>query len=433
MRVLFALLGVLAVLGAGCSDDLPSAEMPSTQPRDAEPSEGIAPAEPADEPSHAEPQEPTAPEEPSREEPAEAPIRAVWVHLFDDTLKSAASIERMVAEVEAAGANTLIVQVARRHDAYYASKVLPATADPQLEDGLDVLETLLGFTASTDLQVHAWMSVAPTWHASYDELDPPAGWLPLEHGRQAPVAERWVTRTIDGEWTEYLDPALPQVTAHVVGVVEELLEGYAIDGVHLDYVRYEAADRGYHPQALARFAAETGQSGVPATDDEVWSDWRREQTRALIAEVRAAVDASGTDATLSAPVITWGAPAEGPTLEGTRAYHDALQDWGGWARDGIVDVLYPMNYFRAHDPEQAAWFEQWSEYQRLLAAETDTRIAAGVGGWLNQPEAVVEQVRMAMTSTGDVAVYSYQQPADGDRGLLFDRLADSRWGVEPVE
>jgi uncharacterized lipoprotein YddW (UPF0748 family) len=430
MRLPSALALCSVLLLAGCSPDVSPVE-PVTDAPPTTADGGDPRPDPEDEPAGpgAEDPEGAAPDDLEREA---VPIRAVWVHLFDDTLKSAESIQELVDEVRASGANTIIAQVARRHDAYYASAVLPRTTDPALEEGLDVLQTLLEAAEPVGLHVHAWVSVAPTWHASYETLDQPTGWLAAEHGLQAPVEARWVTRSVDGVWTEYLDVALPEVVAHVVDVAEELAREYPIDGVHLDYVRYEDADRGYHPRSLARFAAETATSGVPAPDDPVWSDWRRDQTHALMVAVRDALDATGTGVELSAPVITWGAPPDGSTLAGTRTHRDALQEWDRWARDGVVDVLYPMNYFREHDPDQAAWFAGWIAYEEGLAAATDVLIAPGIGGWINLPDAVVDQVRAAMAATGGAAVYSYQQPTDGDRQDVFGRLAESDWGAAPV-
>jgi uncharacterized lipoprotein YddW (UPF0748 family) len=419
---LLAVLVAVALLAAACGSASAPAERTTPDPT------GATPDHEQPTPDRAQPAVPdddradgveAAPED------AEEPIRAAWVHLFDDTLKSTASIATVVAEALDAGVNTLIAQVVRRQDAYYDSQVLPPTSDPALEPGLDVLTTLLAATAGTGLEVHAWVSVSPTWHQSYEGLEPPPDWVSLVHGPNAPVADRWVTRAADGTWTSYLDPALPAVRQHVVAVVTELVDRYAVAGVHLDYVRYEGDDRGYHPEALARYAQETGNAVPPEVDDPAWSEWRRAQTRSLMAEVHAVLE--GREAVLSAPVITWGAPPSGTALAGTRTYDEALQDWAGWARDGLVDVLYPMNYFRAHEPEQAGWFDGWVSYQAALAAEVDTAIVGGVGGWLNQPDAVVEQLRTASTSLDGAALYSFQQPVEGDRDGMLARLAGSGW------
>src|SRR5690606_11953771 len=74
---------------------------------------------------------------------ADALERAVWVHLFDGALKTRAGIDQVVADLTAAGATAVIAEVVRRQDAYYLSDVLPRTADPELEAGLDVLAVLI--------------------------------------------------------------------------------------------------------------------------------------------------------------------------------------------------------------------------------------------------------------------------------------------------
>ncbi len=394
-------------------------------------------AETAEEPEDPDP--PTEPEEPTAPPPDAAtdppgPFRGAWVHLFDDTLKHRAGVTTLVDELADAGANAVIAQVARRHDAYYDSAVLPATADPGLEPGFDVLAELTDQAHAAGLEVHAWLSVAPTWHHVYADLDAPAGWVATSHGRHAPEEARWVTRSVDGEWSEYLDPALPAVRDHVAAVVVELVERYPIDGIHLDYVRYESERHGYHPDVLARYRAETGAAGTPAPDDADWSAWRRAQTRGLVEHVREALAAAEPDGgiVLSAAVITWGdapgAPGT-PAFAQTRAATEALQDWPGWVGDGLVDAVMPMTYFRAHEPEQARQFAGWMAFHAQLAATAAGSVVPGIGGWLNHPDAVVEQVHAAMDAGDGAVVYSYQQPTEDDSRDVWDRLETTGWGA----
>ncbi len=415
-------LALLVVLAAACAtpDEARVAHPPMERP--------TAPESPA--PDGTVEVEPGPP--PDVEEP-EAPddqIRGVWIHLFDPTLKSAASIEQAVDVIADAGANTIFAQVARRHDAYYASQILPPTPDPELEPGLDVLDALLAAAERRNLDVHAWIGIAPTWHEVYADLDPPAGWVATEHGVDAPVEQRWVTRGVDGAWSDYLDPALPQVREHVAAVAVELAERYPVDGIHLDYARYPSERHGYHPAALDRFAAETGRTDVPEPRDEQWSQWRRDQSRDLVAHVRGALDETGRDVTLSAAVITWGAgPADmsPDAFARTRPGAEALQDWPSWVREGIVDMAVPMNYFRAHDTDQANWFAQWLAFENELASTSTTAVVPGIGGWLNQPDAVVEQIASAVAAGDGAVVYSFQQPADTDADEVWRALAQHGW------
>lgn len=357
-------------------------------------------------------------------------MRGTWVHLFDDTLKTRAGIASVVDDLVRAGATDVVAQVARRHDAYYASDVLPPTPDPALEPGLDVVAELTRRAHAEGIRVHAWVSIAPTWHQVYEDLPAPPGWVATEHGRDAPDDQRWVSRTDDGTWSDFLDPALPAVQEHVVAIAVELAERYPVDGIHLDYARYASERHGYHPQALVRFQEETGISGLPAPTDPDWSAWRRARTRELVTRVREGLDATGRDVALSAATIAWG-PGPGhpdaPRFEDTRTYTEALQDWPGWARDGLVDAVMPMTYFRAHEPDQAAWFAAWVGFHRDLAAEVPALVVPGIGGWLNAPSATVTQVGRAGRGTDGVLVYSYQQPADDPEHDLWGELAATGW------
>lgn len=371
------------------------------------------------------------PEPAADPDPYDETIRGAWVHLFDDALKTRQGIVEVVDELERADATTIVAQVARRWDAYYDSELLPRTADPDLEPGLDVLEVLLEEAHARGLEVHAWLTVAPTWHHVYDDLPRPADWLPPAHGHRAPEQQRWVTRTVDGEWSDYLDPALPEVQRYAAATAAEIAARYEVDGIHLDYLRYSSERHGYHPRALDRYREETGASGTPAPRDPAWSDWRRARVRELLTTITDAVEAAAPGTPISAAVIAWGEGPGGPAtggFEDTRAYRDALQDWPGWARDGLVDVLMPMVYFRESDAEQSRWFAQWTAYQARLNADTPTRIAPGVGGWLNAPAGTLSQTVRAMGVGDGAMIYSYQQPtADESRGV-FAELAERRWG-----
>ncbi|MCL3859629.1 family 10 glycosylhydrolase [Actinotalea sp. K2] len=420
-------LGLVVLVGlvaTGCGPGDEPSSGPGVDPGPTQPG-------PAPEPNLPEPTPTPTEQVPAPPSAESALTRAVWVHLFDDSLKTREAIRGVVADLVSAGATAVVAEVVRRHDAYYRSEVLPRTADPALEPGLDVLEALLEEGHAAGLEVHAWVPVAPTWHASYADLPAPDGWVTADHGVSAPEADRWVTRTVDGTWDEYLDPALPEVREHLAEVVGEIASRYAVDGIHLDYVRYASERHGYHPRAIALYQAQTGAIEVPEPQDPSWSQWRREQVDALLLAARDAIRAGERSPLLSAAVISWG---EGPGGAGTasfadtRAYREALQDWEGWARSGLVDVLMPMNYFREAEPDQAAWLRTWLTYQVQLGGRTGTRIVPGVAGYLNSPTDALTQVRLAVQHGGAVAMYSYQGSTAEPGRALWGDLAVTGWG-----
>lgn len=438
-RVLLVLLGAMLVLSGGCVADDPAIRIegaPPTGPVVAAtptPAPTAAPTSPSPRPTVTRTSEPAAAPSPTpapttpRPPPPPTQLRGVWVHLFDDTLKTPGSIDRMLDRVAASGANTVIAEVVRRQDAYYDSDVLPRAVDPALPDGFDPLAHLVDGAHARGLDLHAWIPVTPAYHRVYDALPSPDRWVWSRHGAGAPADQRWVTRTADGTWGDHLDPGHPAVRRHIVEMVTEVARRYDVDAMHLDYLRYPARDAGYNPAALARFRAETGRTGVPAPDDGRFSAWRREQTRSLLAAVRRSVAEVAPTVGISAAVIAQGeGPGGGRGFAGTRGYAEYFQDWPDWVRSGLLDAAMPMAYFRS--AEHGAWFDGWIRFARGVARRSDVVVAPGVAGYLNIPDAGRAQLAAAMRGTDGTVVYSYQQSAStAPHSRLLAGLSDGLW------
>ncbi|MGI8808853.1 MAG: glycoside hydrolase family 10 protein [Acidimicrobiales bacterium] len=349
----------------------------------------------------------------------------MWVHLFDQALKTPAGLDRVLDDAASAGVNAVFVQVVRRHDAYYRSQVLPPTPDPGLAPGFDLLAAAVDGGHARGMQVHAWFTVATAWHESYRKVELPAGHVTRDHGPDA--ADPWMTVSRSGVRSrDYFDIGLPELHDHVARIVADIADRSAVDGVHLDYVRYDGAEWGYHTRALQRFTAETGYQGVPATGEPVWADWRRAQSRAIVERARAALAQARPQALLSAAVIAQGVGPVGAAggFAGTRAYADYGQDWAGWVSDGLLDLAIPMVYMRESVTEHARWYRQWLAFADELDQGPDrTAVAVGVGGWLNPVAGGLAQAREALHRTAGVVVFSYQQDSsDRAQGSFLREL-----------
>ena len=354
-------------------------------------------------------------------------LRGVWVHLFDDTLKTPQGVDAMLDAAHAAHANTVIAEVVRRQDAYYTSSVLPRSTDPALSSGFDPLARLVDGVHARGMAIEAWVPLMPTYHHVYDDLPHPDGWVYTAHGPKAPLDQRWVTRMADGTWDDHLDPGVPAVRDHLVALVTEIAARYDVDGIHLDYLRYTARDAGYNPAALARFRANVGRDDTPSPDDAQFGDWRREQTRSLLARIRASVDDAAPGTAVTAAVIAQGeGPHAGRPFTATRAYADYFQDWPAWTRDGLLDAAMPMDYFDARTHQ--AWFDQWAAFASAVAQQAASPVALGIGAWLNRPADALAQVEQALAPTDGVVVYSYQQNADTEPyDALLTTLPATAW------
>jgi len=360
-------------------------------------------------------------------------LLGLWAHLFSPALKSGPGIDTMLDAAAAGGLNTVVVQVARRQDAYYSSTVLPRTPDPDMPVDLDLLARLVPAAHDRGLAVHAWVPALPAHHGVYAGLR-----LPLWDAHGAGSADPWVSVDHAGAQGTFLDPGVPAVRDHVAAVFGELAGRYDVDAVHLDYLRYESRQWGYHPASLARFRAAHGLSSTyrPAPDDPRWGAWRRQMTTEVATAVRDAVRAADPGVAVTIAASTMGAPPRSAAdLAGTRTWDDVFQPWPQWLTAGIVDAAMPMNYFR--DNTHAAWFDGWVAFEETLERSCEAQrppcvVAVGQAAYLNELPASVAQLRQALSSVDGAVVFSYQQDSiSSPTGGLLGSLA-GRLGVDPA-
>ena len=185
---------------------------------------------------------------------AETPgqTRALWV--TRTTLTSPESIRQMVTAAQAGGFNTLLVQVRGRGDAYYNGSSEPRAPELASKPSFDPLAVVLADAHAAGLKVHAWVAVnlvssAVTLPASRDHV----GYRAPEWLMVPPAAAEMKDRSRS---PAYLGRLSRWTRAHT-GIVEGLTPRrstrrhritprpssriaakYAVDGVHLDYVRF---------------------------------------------------------------------------------------------------------------------------------------------------------------------------------------------------
>jgi uncharacterized lipoprotein YddW (UPF0748 family) len=363
-------------------------------------------------------------------------LRGVWVDAFHDGFKTPQQVDELVAWARAANLNALFVEVRRRGDAYYLKSFEPRAEDPDLAPGFDALQYLIdkAHQGPQRLQVHAWLATLPIW---WQRDTPPAA---LNHvfnlrGLTAGAADTWLMYRDDGEaWagdsssgTYYLDPGNPEVQNYTTQVYLNLLLNYDVDGIHLDQIRYYEGDAlhwGYNPTSIARFNQRFGRNpdGQPSPTDPDWVAWRRDQVTALVRRIYSAAKSIKPNVAVSAAVVTWGkGPRSAEDWQSQPAYTSVLQDWPDWLREGIVDYVLPMDYYRDVGA-QATWFDTWTSWQMTYLRRRG--VVLGLGSYLNTADGALAQLTRARSlGPVGVALYSYAVPtADLEDASFDDRM-----------
>ena len=341
-------------------------------------------------------------------------MRGLWV--VRTALVSPEAVDAVVDQAKQAGFNALFVQVRGRGDAFYSSRLVPRSLLLETRPaGFDPLARLLRRAHGLGLQVHAWVNVLLA--AGFVGPWPPghvAGlrpeWLMVPQSAAAQVLvtrpEAWPNLIRDAASGDseglYLSPSAPGVPEHLEAVVRELVRGYPVDGLHLDFIRYPGADYDYSRAALEGFRAPTSDGGVfriaellagPANEPERWAAYLRQRLTALTQRLSRAARAERPGIVVSAAVV----PDE------TQAVTTRFQDWPTWLASGLIDALCPMTY--TPDPKL---FREQVDQARARAGQRGT-VWAGVGAYRLTPAEVVDRVRAAREAGAEgVVVFSHE-------------------------
>jgi uncharacterized lipoprotein YddW (UPF0748 family) len=366
------------------------------------------------------------PEPTSASESETRPIDYLWV--LRDAIVTRASIDSVVSRAQAMGVRGLLVQVVGRGDAYYRSSLLPrpevllrAPAD------FDPLAEVIVRAHRAGLEVHAWVNCLLVWSAPRRPRDPrhvvnehPEWIAAMADGRRMTALDDRDRRMLQVEGV-FLSPAHPRVRAHLGAVAHEIAAHYAVDGIHLDYIRQPGVAIGFDPTTRARFALESGvdperfadlEPARRASVDSAWTAFQRDQVTDVVRAVRESVETARPGLPLSAAVI-----ADTVTAERANA-----QCWRDWVRDGLLDRVYLMCYA----PSVQRVMDQLAAFGRELG--TTGRVVPGIAVFNTSPSAAAFKILGARTLGFPlVALYSYDSLFAGRPmwAALRERIATS--------
>lgn len=256
-------------------------------------------------------------------------IRAVWMDRRSIPATEQ-GIRRLIRSYAGAGINLVHPEVIYNGYSAYPSSYLTRQ---DLWHGIDMLGILIDEAHKRGIEVHPWVWVFRTGNAS-------------DHGGILKAHPDWVAVNKDGGTltpgnSYWLCPSVPGARRLLLGAFRELAEKYPIDGIELDYIRFEdqsPVPYCYNDSCRSKFQAEHGIDPMciePFTKPVLdWQLWREELINSFVAQV--------SDETRKVrPTIRISA-AVGSIPDIARVSY--LQDWPHWAANKWVDFLAPMDY-----------------------------------------------------------------------------------------
>lgn len=261
--------------------------------------------------------------------PSGEEYRAVWISYLEWQSADFSSEDAFRAQMgswfdqyAAMGLNTVLAQVRPFGDALYPSAIFPwssvCTGTQGLDPGFDPLAVLVEEAHARGLRLEAWLN---PYRLALNDTVPGA----FSADNLAAAHPEWVKQAAGGQ---YLDPSRPDVRDCIAAGVQEILDGYAVDGIHLDDYFYPTTDEAFDAAEYA--AADTNLS---------LEDWRRDNVNALVRQLYQLVHAGGR----TAGAVPLGISPQG---NNDNNYAQQYSDAALWlSTPGYIDYAMPQVYW----------------------------------------------------------------------------------------
>lgn len=274
-------------------------------------------------------------------------VRAVWLttiggidwpHSYAQSERSAEKqkeeLRAILDRLQKANINTVLLQTRIRATTIYPSQYEPwdgcLSGFPGKSPGYDALQFAIDECHKRGMEVHAWVVTIPVgkWNS---------------YGcRQLRKRFPRLIKRIDQDG--YMAPEATQTGCYLAEMCREIVQRYDVDGIHLDYIRYP----------------------------ETWKfriskDQARGNITRIVEKIHQAVKKEKPWVKMSCSPIGKFDDLSRYWSHGWNAYTKVAQDAQAWLKDGLMDELFPMMYFRGDQffPFAIDWKEH--SYGKIIA------------------------------------------------------------------
>lgn len=259
--------------------------------------------------------------------------------------KQKQELRSLLDRLQAAGMNTVLMQTRVRGTVIYPSAIEPwdgcVPGNPGVSPGYDPLAFAVEECHKRGMEIHAWVVSIPIGRAN---------------GLGCKSLKRRYPNLVMKVGDEmYMRPDKPETASYIAALCREIAENYDIDGIHLDYIRY--------PELMK----------LSISKEEARGNISR-----IVRQVSEAVKRVKPWVKMSCSPIGKRNDLSRASSRGWNAEEKGCQDVERWTREGWMDQVYPMMYFRG-----GQFFPFAADWQEKSNGKT---VAAGLGIYFLSPK-----------------------------------------------
>lgn len=268
-------------------------------------------------------------------------IRAIWLttiggidwpHSFSPSIQKE-ELCRILDKLKSAGINTVFLQTRLRGTTIYHSSIEPwdgcITGKPGKAPNYDPLQFAIDECHRRGIQLHAWVVTIPI-----------GKWNKLGCAQLRKKRPKMVTKIGD---EGYMNPEKTETADYLAGICSEIVKRYDVDGVHLDYIRYPETWK-------LRVGYQQGRTNITNIVRNIYHS---------VKTIKPWVMVSCSPIGKHDDLLRY-------SSHGWNARTTVCQDAQMWLKEGVMDALFPMMYFRDNNffPFAIDWKEH--SYQRFV-------------------------------------------------------------------
>ena len=292
----------------------------------------------------------------------------------------------ILEDAAADSVNTVYFHVHPMGDAYYSSQIYPK--GEYYDGSFDPLDVFLDEAHKRDISVHAWIN--PLRLQTVEEMNE----LPDSY-----IVKRWIkddlpfVKNVNGRW--YLDPGYPDTVELLADTVNEIVENYEVDGVHIDDYFYPATDPDFDSEGFAM----SGGTDLAA--------WRTENVSRFVKKMHDTVKAHDER-------LLFGISPQGNIRADYETLYADVRRWG--SESGFCDYIVPQIYF-GFENETMPFMTVLREWTELIK-ESGISLVIGLAAyklgredkwagssaeleWINDPDIINKQIAAVLDSEAD--------------------------------
>lgn len=294
---------------------------------------------------------------------------------------------QMLDKLQEMGINTVFVQVRPSADALYPSSLVPwskyLTGTSGKAPDYDPLAFMVEETHKRGMQFQAWFNpFRANSGTSISGLD------------ETHVIKQHPEWIVQSGGSYYINPGVPAARQHIIDAIMEVVNGYDIDGVHLDDYFYptdgpfgdDVTFRTYNDKHIAKL-----------------EDWRRDNINAFIRHLGQSIHQAKPQVQFGvSPFGVWRNKAADPTGSDTKAgltsYDSMYADVRTWIRQDWIDYVVPQVYWSfdfspVHYDKLVDWWanEVRGTGVKLYIGHSPYKIGTSEAGWQSAQE-IIDQL-----------------------------------------